>query len=56
MIAVTLRFDEDAISHISGEAAGQYVLQMLKEQPKLAVDAARQVDVWGPWGKITETR
>ena len=49
IIEVTMRFKAEDLPTMTGNARKKFVMQMLREQPALAVDAADRVDVrWLP--------
>ncbi len=56
MIALTLRFEDDTFPTMKGKQAGEFLLDMLKENPGFAMRAAEQIEVAGEFGKFTEKR
>jgi len=56
MIAITLRFDDDLFPTYGGKQAGKFLLEMVKENPSLAVQAAQEFQVKGDFGVFTERR
>jgi hypothetical protein len=56
MISLTLRFQDDTFPNFAGQNAGKFLLDMLKENPHFALQAADEIEVKGSFGKFVEER
>ena len=56
MIRVTLSFDPDMFSHMTGQEAARFFRGYLADHPQDLIDKADEVTIAGPWGHFSEVR
>ena len=53
-MTVTLEIPDDLFPSLRGQDAARFILQMVKEDPELALKAATEIELRGTFGRISE--